>query len=74
MLRSPKGKSVAHSIIVDKSGKLKFDNMKGEWDSKAEKWQGTNVKGGRKQPMVAMDYYDIDTLKQAASIYKSEIK
>ena len=70
MLKSPKGDSVAHSILIDQNGNLKFDNMNGKWNAKTRSWEGTPVKGGKPQPMVSAEEYDVSVIRDAAEIYQ----
>ena len=67
---------VAHSIVVDKSGNLKYDNFGGQWDQKTKTYMAPEVDDtGKPIPQAfrkfsSYEEVDIDLLKKAAEKYK----
>ena len=76
MLKTGQKDLVAHSIVVDKSGNLKYDNFGGQWDNKTKTYMAPEVdEAGKPIPpdfrkFTSYEEVDIDTLKKAAEKYK----
>jgi len=76
MLKTGQKDLVAHSIVVDKSGNLKYDNFGGQWDNKTKTYMAPEVdEAGQPIPpdfrkFTSYEQVDIDTLKKAAEQYK----
>ena len=67
---------VAHTIVVDKSGKIKFDNFNGEWDSKTKTYMAPEVDDKGKaipsefREFTSYEQVDVDLIQKAADLYK----
>ena len=76
MLKTGQKDLVAHSIVVDKAGNLKYDNFGGQWDNKAKSYMAPEVDGAGKpipqdfRKFTSYEEVDIDLLKKAAEKYK----
>jgi len=76
MLKTGQKDLVAHSIVVDKAGNLKYDNFGGQWDNKAKTYMAPEVDGAGKpipqdfRSFTSYEEVDIDLLKKAAEKYK----
>ena len=76
MLKTGQKDLVAHSIVVDKAGNLKYDNFGGQWDNKAKSYTAPEVDGAGKpipqdfRNFTSYEEVDIDLLKKAAEKYK----
>jgi len=70
---------VAHTVVVDKSGKIKFDNFNGEWDNKTKTYMAPEVDNKGKpippefREFTSYEQVDVDLIQKAADLYK-EIK
>lgn len=68
------GDRISHTIVVDKKGKLKFDEMKGSWDGKSKTWARTE-QTPKDTHRIPYEYYaevPLDPLMKAAQMQKGQ--
>ena len=76
MLKTGQKDLVAHSVVIDKSGNLKYDNFGGEWDNQAKTYMAPEVDDAGKaippdfRKFTSYEEVDIDLLKKGAEKYK----
>jgi hypothetical protein len=68
------GDRISHTIVVDKKGNLKFDEMKGSWNNKSKTWARTE-KTPKDTHRIPYEFYaevPIDPLMKAAQMQKGQ--